>query len=169
MRSSGVRDVPVIDVEGVRARLAGRFGPEVAAWCESLPPLADDLARRWGLRLGRAWPNGGTSVVLPCESGDGEPMVLKLTPDPKIAADEVTALDAWMSCRHVVALHDADLGRGALLLDRVLPGTRLADEPGRWTLEEVLPVLEGICSIGSGWGGVPRYRSCRLGQSSCST
>lgn len=54
MRSSGVRDVPVIDVEDVHARIAGRFGPEVAAWCERLPPLADDLARQWGLRIGRS-------------------------------------------------------------------------------------------------------------------
>ena len=42
---------PVIDVEQVRARLAKRFGPDVAAWCADLPVLADDLAARWGLRL----------------------------------------------------------------------------------------------------------------------
>ncbi|MDX6390449.1 MAG: streptomycin 6-kinase, partial [Streptosporangiaceae bacterium] len=104
-----MRDAPVIDVEDVRARLARRFGPEVAGWCAGLPALAGDLAARWGLRLGQAWPKGGTSVVLPCESDDGELLVLKLTPDLKIAADEAAALDAWMACRHVVTLHDADL------------------------------------------------------------
>jgi streptomycin 6-kinase len=46
-----VRDAPVIDVEDVRARLAGRFGLEVAGWCAGLPALADDLAGRWGLLL----------------------------------------------------------------------------------------------------------------------
>jgi streptomycin 6-kinase len=153
VRPSGVRDVPVIDVEDVRARLARRFGPEVAGWCAGLPALADDLAVRWGLRLGQAWPKGGTSVVLPCESDDGELLVLKLTPDLKIAADEATALDAWMACRHVVTLHDADLDRGALLLERVLPGTRLADEPDRWPLEEVVPVLSGLWQEPSGLGG----------------
>ena len=35
-------------------------------------------------------------------------------------------------------VHDADLDHGALLLERVLPGTRLWDEPDRWPLEEVL-------------------------------
>jgi streptomycin 6-kinase len=83
-----VRDAPVIDVDTVRVRLARRFGPEVAGWCAGLPVLADEVARRWGLRLGRAWLKGGTSVVMPCESDDGEPLVLKLTPDLKIAADE---------------------------------------------------------------------------------
>lgn len=125
-------------------RLARRFGPEVAGWCAGLPALADELAGRWGLRLGQAWPRGGTSVVLPCESDDGEPLVLKLTPEPKIAADEATALAAWRACRHVVLLHDADLDHGALLLERVLPGTRLADEPDPWPLADVVPVLSGL-------------------------
>ena len=91
-------------------------------------------------------------MVLPCESDDGELLVLKLAPDLKIAVDEATALDAWMACRHVVTLHDADLDRGALLLERVLPGTRLADEPDRWPLEEVCPVLSGLWQEPTGLG-----------------
>jgi streptomycin 6-kinase len=156
-----VRDAPVIDVDAVHLRLVGRFGPEVAEWCAGLPALAADLAGRWGLRLGQAWPTGGTSVVLRCESDDGELLVLKLTPDPKIAADEATALDAWMACRHVVALHDVDLDRGALLLERVLPGTRLWDEPDRWPLEEVVPVLSDLWRQSSWPGagsGLPELR-----------
>jgi streptomycin 6-kinase len=150
-----VRDVPAIDVEDAHARLSRRFGPEVTEWCAGLPALAGELAGRWGLRLGQAWPAGGTSVVLPCESGDGELLVLKLTPDLKIAADEATALDAWMARRHVVTLHDADLDRGALLLERLLPGTRLADEPDRWPLEEVEPVLSDLWRQPSWLGAVP--------------
>jgi len=161
VRSSGVRDVPVIDVENVYARLARRFGPEVAEWCADLPALAGELAGRWGLRLGQAWPAGGTSVVLPCESADGELLVLKLTPDLKIAADEATALDAWKTRHHVVTLHNAGLDRGALLLERVLPGSRLADEPGRWTLGEVAPVLSDLWRqpfwLGAG-SGLPELR-----------
>ncbi|HEX4834658.1 MAG TPA: aminoglycoside phosphotransferase family protein [Trebonia sp.] len=142
-------------------RLARRFGPGVAAWCAGLPALADEVARQWRLRLGPAWPQGGTSVVLPCESADGEPLVLKLTPELKIAADEATALDAWRGSRPVVMLHDADLDHGALLLERVLPGTRLADEPDRWPLEEVAPLLAGMrpCPAGRGAGsGLPDLR-----------
>jgi streptomycin 6-kinase len=156
-----VRDAPVIDVEGVRVRLARRFGPEVAGWCAGLPALADDLAGRWGLRLGQAWPRGGTSVVLPCESDDGEPLVLKLTPELKIAADEATALNAWTASRHVVMVHDADLDHGALLLERVLPGIRLADEPDQWPLEDVVPVLSDLWQrpslLGAG-SGLPELR-----------
>ena len=156
-----MRDAPVIDVEDARVRLARRFGPEVAGWCAGLPALADDLAGRWGLRLGQAWPRGGTSVVLPCESGDGELLVLKLTPELKIAVDEATALDAWMACRQVVMVRDADLDHGALLLERVLPGTRLADEPDQWPLEDVVPVLSGLWqqpSLLCAGSGLPELR-----------
>ena len=99
--SSGMRDVPIVDVEHVRVRLSRRFGPQVARWCAALPARVDDLAARWGLRLGPAWPKGGTSVVLPCESRTGEQLVLKLTPDLAIAADEATALGIWAGCQQV--------------------------------------------------------------------
>lgn len=135
---------PLIDVDAVRTRLARHFGPGVAPWCEALPEAARDLAARWHLTLAPAWPNGGTSVVLPCASADGQHRVLKLTPDPAIAAEEATALTAWAASPHTVTLHDADPGRGALLLERILPGTRLADEPGRFPVEEVAPLLENL-------------------------
>lgn len=136
---------PLVDVDAVRVRLARRFGPDVAVWCEALPDLADDLAGRWRLTLASAWPNGGTSVVFPCESAAGEQRVLKLTPDPEIAAGEAVALTAWHACPHTVPLHAADPGRGALLLERVRPGTRLADERDPYPIEEIVPLLQDLC------------------------
>jgi streptomycin 6-kinase len=153
VRSSGVVDAGVVQVKDIRARLTRRFGPGVAAWCADLPDLADAVARQWGLRLGPAWPAGGNSVVLPCQAGDGEQMVLKLSPDLKIAADEATALDLWSASPHVVRLHDADLERGALLLERLQPGTRLHDEPDRWPLADVALLLADLAQtawIGAG-------------------
>ena len=134
----------MVQVGEIRARLTRRFGPAVAGWCEELPALVGTVARRWGLRPGPAFPAGGTSVVLPCQADNGEEMVLKLTPELKIAADEATALDLWSASPHVVQLHDADLGRGALLLERVNPGTRLHDEPDRWPLADVAPMLTDL-------------------------
>lgn len=144
MRSSGVNDVPVVQVHDIRERLTRRFGPAVADWCAELPALVDTVARRWGLRLGSALPAGSNSVLLPCQAGNGEEMVLKLCPDLMIAADEATALHLWSASPHVVQLHDADLDRGALLLERVYPGTRLQDEPDRWPLSDVAPMLTDL-------------------------
>ena len=134
----------MVQIEDIRARLTRRFGPAVAGWCAELPALVDTVARQWGLRPGPALPAGSNSVVLPCQDGNGEEMVLKLTPDLKIAADEAIALDLWSPTPHVVLLHDADPGRGALLLERVYPGTRLQDEPDRWPLADVAPMLTDL-------------------------
>ena len=151
----GVRGSQVVHVEEVRARLAGRFGPAVTGWCAELPALLDAVGGQWQLRLGQAWPAGGTSVVLPCWAEGGEQLVLKLTPELQIAADEAAALRGWAGSPHAVLLHDADLERGALLLERVQPGTRLADEPDRWPLEDVAPMLSDLrqpvaLTVGSG-------------------
>lgn len=152
---------PVIDVEEVSARLTRRFGTEVAGWCAALPALADELAGRWGLRLGQPWAKGGTSVVLACESVSGELLALKLTPDPGIAIDEAAALQAWASSQHAVKLLDADLERGALLLERVIPGDRLADEHDRWPLHEVAPLLLGLWQSPSQLPGTTTFPSLR--------
>ena len=151
----GVRDIPVVHLEEVRARLAARFGPEVAGWCAELPALLDAVAGQWHLRLGQAWPAGGTSVVLPCRADGGGQLVLKVTPELQIAAEEAAALQGWAASPHSVLLHNADLERGALLLERVQPGTRLADEPDPWPLEDVAPMLSDlrqpvVPAIGSG-------------------
>ena len=62
----------------------------------------------------------------------------------QIAAAEAGALQRWAASPHSVLLHDADLERGALLLERVQPGTRLADEPDPWPLEDVAPMLSDL-------------------------
>jgi streptomycin 6-kinase len=112
------------------------------------------------LRLGPAWPSGGTSVVLPCWTDDDEPLVLKLTPDLTIAAGEAAALQAWAASPHVVLLHDADLERGALLLERVQPGTRLDEERDPWPLEDAVPVMSDLWQpVRPGAGsGLPELR-----------
>lgn len=135
---------PLLDIAAVRARLARRFGPDADPWCEALPALVRNLAGRWDLTLAPAWSHGGTSVVFPGVSGSGEPLVLKLTPEPDIAAQEAAALAAWRGSPHTVTLHDADLARGALLLERIRPGTRLADEPDQYPVEEIAPLLAAV-------------------------
>jgi streptomycin 6-kinase len=127
-----------------RHRLVERFGVEADAWCDDLPALIDAIARIWRLRIETLLPGGANSIVLACTSDDGESLVLKLTPDLRIAAEEAAALSMWASCRHVVALKDSDIGRGALLLEAVGPGVKLSDDPGGWSLEDVAPMLAGL-------------------------
>ena len=129
-----------------RATLIGRFGSQVSAWCDELPRLVAAITADWRLRVRRVLPAGGTSVVLLCHTDDDDPVVLKLTPDPEIAAAEQTALDAWCDSPYVVALLDADIDRGALLLEALHPGASLHDEPAAWSLPDIAPLLTNLWS-----------------------
>ena len=129
-----------------RTRLIDRFGPEVTGWCDDLPELVGSVSAAWQLRVRRVLPAGGTSALFSCASHDGTPVVLKLTPDRRIAAGEAAALDAWAEAPHVVQLLDADLDRGVLLLEHLYPGVPLAEDPVRWTLTDIAPVLADLWS-----------------------
>ncbi|MEO6086574.1 MAG: aminoglycoside phosphotransferase family protein, partial [Umezawaea sp.] len=79
-------------------------------------------AARWELTVVRPL-GGGTSHTLYCHRRGTTPVVLKLTPDPDLAAEEHAALTAWASSPVVVRVLEADLGEGALLLEGLVPGT----------------------------------------------
>jgi streptomycin 6-kinase len=110
----------VID-EDARARLIRRFGTGVTGWIDALPDLVATLTARWGLTLVEHVP-GGTSATFLCTNA-----VLKITPDHDIALQEFRALAAWSDTSAMVGLLDADLDRGALLLQAIRPGTPARD------------------------------------------
>ncbi|MFJ3792147.1 aminoglycoside phosphotransferase family protein [Kitasatospora sp. NPDC090091] len=143
----------------VRARLAVRFGASAEAWCDALPGLVAELARRWGLVV-RAAGGGGTARVFRCTRGDGfgdggdgpgedrdggESVWLKLTPDPEVARQEAVALRAWAGLPSVVRVLEDDPTAGALLLAGVRPGTTLRQRA--WHPEEVTPLLGALRSV----------------------
>ena len=70
--------------------------------------------------------------------------MLKVTPEPLIARAEAAALRAWAATSHAVALLDADPGGGALLLERVRPGTKLWDAGARPPAREMAELLIGL-------------------------
>lgn len=110
--------------EDARSRLIRRFGTDVTGWIDALPGLLATLTARWDLTVVKLMP-GGTSTTFLCTTA-----VLKLTPDHDIAAQEARALTAWAGTDAMVNLLDADLARGALLLEPIIPGTP-ADEPAK--------------------------------------
>jgi streptomycin 6-kinase len=71
-------------------------------------------------------------------------VVLKLTPDRSIAESEAIALRAWARTSHAVDLLESDPEAGALLLDRVTPGTKAAAWPGLPPFEDFAELLAGL-------------------------
>ncbi|MFD0202355.1 MULTISPECIES: aminoglycoside phosphotransferase family protein [Saccharothrix] len=106
-------------------RMVRRFGPGVRSWLAGVDALVAGLCRDWGLEVVRPL-SGGTSHALLCARG-GEPVVVKVTPEPAIAAQELAALRAWEPSPRMVRVLAADPARGALLLEGLVPGTPAED------------------------------------------
>ncbi len=81
--------------------------------------------RRWSLRLGERLAGGFRSDVYTAVRPDGKDAVLKLCATLAEAHAEVAALQAWTGSGASVALLDCDERQGALLLERLRPGTAM--------------------------------------------
>jgi streptomycin 6-kinase len=107
---------------------AAAASPEGQAWLAALPRLVDDLASRWNLTITDGLARHGyNAVVLPVAQGS-RALVLKLTWPAGNATGEAEALLAWRA-RGAVELLNADLSRGALLLERLDGSRSLASVP----------------------------------------
>lgn len=132
----------VLDADS-RDRLIARFGAGADAWCAALPDMVERYCVRWHLELDKALSGNGSRVFIGRQHGS-RGVVLKLTPDRAIANEEVIALRAWAATPHVVNLLDADLEAGALLLEKIEPGTKASDQPGFPPVSEVAALLAGL-------------------------
>jgi len=126
-----------------RDRLIARFGAGVDAWCAALPEMVERYCLRWHLELDKAATGNGSRVFIGRQHGN-HGVVLKLTPDPAIANEEAMALRAWTATPHVVDLLDADLETGALLLEKIEPGTKASDQPELPPASEAAELLAGL-------------------------
>jgi streptomycin 6-kinase len=114
--------------EEVRAGVIRYFGDDGRKWIEALPAAVAALADRWGLTLGRSYGGGSHALVLAVTRADGTPALLKVP----VRDDENAAEAAALACYRgdgAALLYDSDPATGALLLERLEPGTPLRDHP----------------------------------------
>jgi streptomycin 6-kinase len=132
----------VLDADA-RERLINRFGPGTEQWCDDLPELVSRYCQHWDLELEQARSGGTARVYLGRQHG-GRGVVLKLTPDRTVADTEAIALRAWAASPHVVRLLDADPETGALLLERIEPGTKVSEQPELPPFGKFAEVITGL-------------------------
>jgi streptomycin 6-kinase len=110
-----------------------------AAWLASLPDLVEECVKRWSLRLGEPYPDSHLALVLPVTMLDGRAAVLKIQYPHEESDQEAAALKYWDG-DGAIRLLDHDNKRHALLLERCVPGTHLAERDG----DEALGVMIGL-------------------------
>ena len=110
------------------------------AWLDRLPQLVADCAEQWQLRLGETLTGGSVSLPIAATLPDGSDAVLKVQFPHRESEQEAAALAHWQGDGAIRLLaHDID--RHALLLERCVPGTPLADEPPDAALDVMIEML----------------------------
>ena len=106
-----------------RATVA-QHGEAGRVWLSRLPDLVGRCAARWSLKVGPPFPALSFNYAAPAEGAGGERLVLKVGVPVAELLSETEALRLFDG-RGAARLVDAEAEWGALLLERLEPGTRL--------------------------------------------
>jgi len=114
----------MVDPRGCAQKIIDCHGAVGAAWLEQLPALVADCAERWSLTVLPPFPALSYNYVAPVVRADGTPAVLKCgVPYPDLWR-EIEALRLFAG-QGIARLLEADPALGAILMERLLPGTPL--------------------------------------------
>jgi streptomycin 6-kinase len=105
------------------------------------------LAERWNLEWGDLIQRGSMSAVIRC-AAEGQPAVLKVSPERTRVAHEAAALASWRT-KHVPAVLAVDAALGALLIEAIEPGTPLADSRAYPNMESLVALLTSLHEDGA--------------------
>ena len=120
---------PLLQVPGTFRRRLLHQDRSTASWLDAAPEHAARMLGRWELTADGEAMYGGTSIVLPVRTADGDPAALKLVSPLAEPALEISALSA-LAGHGVVDLLRADREERALLLER-LPGLERCESVAR--------------------------------------
>jgi streptomycin 6-kinase len=139
--------MPVTAIPPVLARnVIGAWGADGRRWLADLPGLAAAVAQEWGLRIGRPF-DLSYHWVAPARRPGGAAAVLKLgVPGSDHLAIEVATLAAFGG-HGAVRLLDYDPARGALLLERAVPGTPASALVPRQDEQATAAVLQVLTAL----------------------
>lgn len=144
---------------------------KASAWLAHLPAILADCAQRWQITIFPPFPHLSYHYAAPAERANGTPVVVKACSPTGEFAEEVKALRLFQD-GNMVRLLEIDAEHEVMLLERLLPGTRLSqlvpeqDERATSILASVMkhlwqpaPVSHTFSTV-EGWGkGLGRLRA----------
>lgn len=130
----------VIDTTYCAPKIIDVHGRAGVQWLERLPSLLAEGAARWSLDILPPFPVPSYNYVAPSAGSGGEPLVLKIGVPHDELWSEIDALRVFDG-RGIARLIDFDRERGALLLERVLPGDSL------WSVADENERIEALASV----------------------
>jgi streptomycin 6-kinase len=133
----------------LRDQFLGLHGEGIRPWIDGLPALVRRFGAAWEVEL-TGTLDGGWSSYVAAGTRRSLPVVLKLAPDAELARAEIAGL-ALRDGVAVPRLIEADRTAGALLLERIAPGTPVP--AGALTAADVAALLQRLhLPAGRAWG-----------------
>lgn len=106
-------------------RVPELYGQQGEEWLRLLPDLLQECARRFDVSLEAPFPDLSWNLILQATKRDGTPVVLKIAVLKAELMREMSILQAYAD-HGAIRVLDADAELGALMLERVEPGTPLS-------------------------------------------
>lgn len=116
-------DNPLSLPSSFQATIEGNWGARGVEWLRALPNLIAECAEEWNLTLQEHSFKLSYNYIVPVTRCDGTNAVLKIGLE---MLHEMKALEEFHG-KHSVALLEKNEARGAILLERIDPGTTLED------------------------------------------
>ncbi len=114
-------------------------------WLSALPAVVAELALKWNLEVGDAYPNCGVAYVAPATQ-QGLPVVLKVRWPHEECRYEADALKIWDG-NGAVQLLATEAKHHALLLERCEPGEYLAGAQVEDPIGAMIELLPRLCQV----------------------
>ena len=131
-------------------------------WLWTLPDLLERLAARWSLTLEPHFPAIAINYVAPATRADGTRGVLKVSRHVEETRNEIAALRLWAG-DGAARLLQADPDSGALLIERLDPGTMLVEAAA--SDDDAIVIAAGV--LRPLWRPVPEHHGLRPLESWC--
>lgn len=110
--------------EAFKARIKSIFDVDGELWLRDLPQITEEYLSRWQLKIVGSFDDLSFNFVVPVESSDGTPAVLKLGLHSHGRLREIAALNHYDGCGAIKVLR-FDSKTGVCLLERASPGHTL--------------------------------------------
>jgi streptomycin 6-kinase len=133
---------PYLVSEQMSRFVARHFGARGRTWLARLPGLIERCAAEWDLLIEDGLEGGLLSCVMSARSTGGQPVVLKIGGPWTPIDREACALEYWAG-GPAPSLLAADPLLGAVLLERISPGSVAAEHPA----EEVAGLLRALHAV----------------------
>lgn len=148
--------------QGFTTRVIDVHGEQGQAWLDELPDLIRELEQAWNIQVEGAFPDSNYNFVAPALRPDGGYAVLKLSVPGEHLYNEAKALEVYGG-KGTPYLQRQDLDRGALLMDRVRPGTDISGLSDRQAVAAIVEVMEQLHQAPLPDGQLPTVREWGAG------